>query len=1303
MKYGATRLFLSLALLLPIAIPAYAQGGAASAISGVVQDSAGGVIPGATVVAKTDATGTTFQAVTSSSGTYNLPSLSPGIYTVTVSLQGFKTSIITDVRVQSGIPTTVNAVLTVGGVSETVTVTGASAALINTRTATVASTLNVEQIAQIPTATRDLLLGGVTFLVGVNQTEEARGNATINGLPESFLNITMDGVSNQDNFNKSTDGFFAPVRPRQDAIEAVTVTTAVGGVEVGGSGATQINFVTRQGTNRFSGSAYEYYRDTWMNTNYWFNERDGLGKNDVQLNQYGARLGGPIVIPKLFDGRGKAFFFVHHEELRLPNNASRDRDVLHPSALTGVFRYSVAGGAVREVNVLDLARNNGQISTINPLVLATLNRIQDATRKSGTLAAQTDPLLQEYSWLSPAMQTEHQPAIRLDYNINANNRLSGTFNKLWQDRDPDQLNDFDQRFPDAPNFGHTVARRPTRSIALRSTISSELVSEFRVGITRGERIFFGQTLGGGPASFEDLNGYAIDLASDIALTNWHTRNTLSGRSAYQYTLDESLNWQKGKHTLTFGGGAFLGRAWDDSQQQVTALQLGFDNDNDPARGLFTAASNNFPGASGGQLTDARALYGLLTGRVTSVGGQATLNEVSNQYELLGRRRRAGKLNNYNAFVQDSWQATRALTITGGVRWDVQTPFSPTHDVMSATTLTDACGVSGLGDGGTFTSCRFFQVGASGGKVTPEYVQFTGGTRGYNTDWNNISPSIGVAWRPMVEGGFLRKILGDPEQATIRGGFSVAYERQGFGVFTGLYGPLPGSTLTLTRNANTVDPLTPAPVLLSETNRLFQASFPAAPVYPIAVRPQRLDSLSLFHPDIEIASARTWTVGLQRALSRNMAVEFRYVGTRGVNQWAAINYNERNLIENGFLDEFRLAVANLTANNASGIANRVGSFAYFGENSGTRPLPTYLAYMVANGRNPNDPASYTGTLWSNTDFTNDLVRHNPSPGNSAADLDGNNGRRVNAINNGLAANFFVVNPAVANVNVTDSGAFSDYHALQIEVRRRLANGLSINGNYQYAVEGGSSFLGLHFGRVMNPSENVRHAIKMQWNWSIPVGRGHRFGTDMHPILNGIIGNWDFNGAGRIQARMLNFGNVQLVGMSAKDLQEMYFFRIIDDPNPDNPGRKLVTMLPDDVILNTRRAFETSPSSLTGYSDLGVPTGRYIAPANSENCIQVKAGDCAPRTLLVRAPFFTRFDIGVTKRFPLRGSANFELRIDVLNLFDNINFNPVANPGDDDDIFQVGECLPRPGQQLRSGRPARPAVVPNQLVTVRTSQT
>ena len=281
----------------------------------------------------------------------------------------------------------------------------------------------------------------------------------------------------------------------------------------------------------------------------------------------------------------------------------------------------------------------------------------------------------------------------------------------------------------------------------------------------------------------------------------------------------------------------------------------------------------------------------------------------------------------------------------------------------------------------------------------------------------------------------------------------------------------------------------------------------------------------------------------------------------------------------------------------------------------------------------------------------------------------------------------------DVNVSDSGAFSDYHALQVELRRRLSRGLMINGSYQYALEGSSAFLGFHYGRVMNPVANVRHAIKAQWDWSVPVGRGRRYGTDMHPIVNGFLGGWEFSGAARIQARMMNFGSVRLIGMSKEDVQRMYKFDI-----RNNPANNLQTpfMMPDDVILNTRRAFNTSATSATGYSDLGVPEGRYFAPANSESCITLKAGDCAPRTLLIRAPFFSRIDVGVTKRFPIAGRTNVEVRFDMLNLFDNINFNPVANPGNGSDDLPGDGRLPRSGQQFRSGRPPGADLVQTELV-------
>jgi hypothetical protein len=990
-----------------------------------------------------------------------------------------------------------------------------------------------------------------------------------------------------------------------------------------------------------------------MNTNYWFNERNGLPKNDVKLNQYGGRVGGPIVIPGLYDGRDKGFFFFNYEQLRFPNSFTRTRTTLSPRALDGWFRYE-SNGQIREVNVLGLAAANGQISVKDPLVARLLGNIRGDTLASGSLTATSDPLLDSYVWQSPGKLFEHQPTLRIDYNLGDNHRLSGSYQLIWAERDPDYLNSADARFPSAPNYRFFHSKRPLTSITLRSTLSSNLVNELRGGITaKGGASYFGDLASNGPQSFEDQNGFSIDFDQNLGLTNWWTVNSTSWRTVPTYSIEDSVSWQRGAHSINFGGGILISHAFDNAQQYVPSLNLGFDTSLDPAASLF--ASANFPGASSNQLTDARNLYALLTGRVLSLTTQIALDPATNKYVELGPRTREGQIEVYSLFAQDSWRVTPTVTIGAGVRWDVQTPFSPANDIMSSVSMASACGISGLGSGGIYNRCNFFQPGASGG-VTPQFDQLTKGTLGYETDWNNIAPSVSVNWRPNVETGFLRTLLGDPEMATLRAGYSRAYERQGMSEFTGLYGANPGSTQNITRGATTEDPLSPWPVLVSNTAALRTGSFSPDPVFPIPVQSARGSDLNAFAPEIKIGSAHSWTVGFQRALSRDTALEVRYVGTRGVDQWSELNYNAirgESLINNGFLDEFMLGMANLRANNAAGGA-RAGSFAYFGPGTGTNPLPIYLAYL--NGRaDATNPAAYTGgsSTWTSTTLASRFVPASPSPVNSAGDLDGSGSRRNNAVRAGLPANFFVPNPDVDDVNVTDSGAYSDYHALQLEVRRRLSKGLQVNVNYQYALEGGSAFDGFSFGRVMIPSANVRHAVKAQWDWTIPVGRGQRFGTDMHPVLDGILGGWSFNGVGRVQARTVNFGNVRLVGMTADDLQDMYKHDIRLDPAS---GLPTVYTLPDDVILNTRRAWSFDPRTPTGYSSLGVPEGRYIAPANTADCIEIRDGDCAPRTLLLRAPWFSRFDIGVTKRFPLKGSANFELRFDVLNVFDTVNFDP-----------------------------------------------
>ena len=289
-----------------------------------------------------------------------------------------------------------------------------------------------------------------------------------------------------------------------------------------------------------------------------------------------------------------------------------------------------------------------------------------------------------------------------------------------------------------------------------------------------------------------------------------------------------------------------------------------------------------------------------------------------------------------------------------------------------------------------------------------------------------------------------------------------------------------------------------------------------------------------------------------------------------------------------------------------------------------------------------------------------------------DLDGNLTRRNQARAVGYPANFFVLNPDVANANVTDSGAFSKYNALQLELRRRLSNGFSANINYQYAFEGGSQFDGFSYGRAwtdipVTGNPTVRHAIKFQADWTLPFGQGQRFGSNMNGFANALAGGWSITGVGRFQTTVQDLGNVNLVGMTVDDLQSIYkFYR------KENPATNIdeVWMLPEDVILNTRRAFSTSNTTLTGYStSLGAPEGRYIAPANSAGCVQVRAGDCAPRSVLLLSPWFKRFDFGIAKRVETGGSTNVEVRFDLLNLFDSPNFNPVANPGSGATIFRT----------------------------------
>ncbi len=197
--------------------------------------------------------------------------------------------------------------------------------------------------------------------------------------------------------------------------------------------------------------------------------------------------------------------------------------------------------------------------------------------------------------------------------------------------------------------------------------------------------------------------------------------------------------------------------------------------------------------------------------------------------------------------------------------------------------------------------------------------------------------------------------------------------------------------------------------------------------------------------------------------------------------------------------------------------------------------------------------------------------------------------------------------------------------------------------------------------------LRHAFKANVIYDLPFGQGRKFGSGVGPVMERIIGGWQISLASRIQSgRLVDLGNVRVVGMSMDEVHDAFKLRF------DHEAKEIY-MWPQDIVDNTVKAFSTSPTSATGYSSLGVPEGRYFAPANGPDCIEVDNGadygDCGVRSLVVTGPLFQQHDISVAKRVGLWGRSNVEFRVEMLNAFNHHNFVPEAGISDDPSDYLV----------------------------------
>ncbi|MFN0108781.1 MAG: carboxypeptidase regulatory-like domain-containing protein [Blastocatellia bacterium] len=1267
--------FFVLALAALMSVAAFGQ--VTSSLSGTVTDPNGAVVANAQITVKNVATGATFTAVTSGQGAYTVASLGVGKYTVDVTANGFKSVSVKDVEINAGIPATVNATLEIGQASESVVVQGGGE-VIQTQSANISTTLNTSQIINLPLVSRNPV-NFVALMAGVNTPRDNR-NSTINGLPEAAIDITLDGINVQDNFNKTGDGLFVRVAPTLDSIEEVTVSTATPEAAGGAMGAVQVKFITRQGGNEFHGSLYEYHRNTALNSAYWFTNRDASPYNvkaakicgnpnsptfnantmvaytpeDCQapraanlFNQFGGRLGGPIWLPKIFNGKNKAFFFVNYEEFRQPTQVVRQRTILNPLAQSGVFRYGT-GANVRSVNLLELATRSGHTATVDPTIGKLLSDIRTATGGNG-ITDLTDPNQQRFTYNPSGQGLTKRPTVRFDVNVTDKHKVELSWTYQLGRGGPDFLNGVEPAFPGFPNQGNQPADRYTGSLAVRSTLAPTLVNEARTGLSGGPSRFNpAASAADYSQSVANMNGFALNLNGALGVTNPYVVTAPSRRNPLFRDFSDTLTWSRGVHNLTFGGKVVDTQLTYNAQTLVPIINFGVDT-NDPANTMFTTA--NFTGASATDLNNARALYAVLTGRVTAINANARLVESTGKFEYLGNAFERSHQKEFGLFVQDSWRIRQNLTVNAGIRWEVQRPFTVDNSSYTTSTLDDIWGVSGPGN--------MFKPGTQTGRDT-RFIQMERGTPAYKTDYKNFAPNFGFAWRITGKGGWLNKLAGDG-QTVIRGGYSIAYNRQGIGDFRGLQSANPGVVITTNRSI-ALGNLGTLPLLFRENGRLGAPAFPASPAYPLVGDPfvQNTNSVNVYDPNIKVPYSQSWTFGIQRELDRNTVLEARYVGTRNLRGWTTynLNSNELNIAENGLLQEFRLAQTNLQSNIAAGRGN---NFRYFGPGTGTSPLPITLAYFSGTpAAQAGVAGNYTSTNFASTNFLNSLAAMNPvvccaTATSFAGQLENNATFRANALRAGLPANFMLTNPGLrGGANFTGNGGYTRYDALQIDLRRRLSNGLQMQANYQFAKSFGSARVSFRAPRVNELDTNtLRHAVKVSWTYELPFGRGKALFGGIGRKLDLALGGWEFHGSGRVQSGQLyDFGNVNLVGMTGKDLAKAFKLRFDD-------AAKIAYLLPQDIIDNTIRAFNASATSANGYGTLGAPTGRYIAPANGPNCLQVYSGQCAPQNVFVTGPKFTRFDLSVKKQIKLTERYNFELRAEFLNAFNNINFfNPTA---------------------------------------------
>lgn len=1169
----------TVALMLVVTTAAFAQSPVGK-IAGTVLDDSGGVLPGATVTLTNVGTNQVETTVTSEIGAFLFPQVPVGTYKITVSLEGFTSAEYTDVKVAVGQEYSLTAKLGLGQMTETVTVT-AGASLVSTTTPEVTSTVVQKQVLDIPLANRDIT-NLIKLQAGVPGVA-TRAQTAINGGRPTWTQVTLDGINIQDNFIRTNSLDFLPNRPTSDNVAEFSITTSVAGADNAG-GATTVRMVTPSGTNKFTGSVYEFNRDAKFAANSFFNNASNLPKPELSRHQFGGRVGGPI-------DRDRMFFFFNYEGFRQQTQTAQNLTIpANADFYNGVFRYVDLAGNVQSVNVLQLSG----LPADAKLRADFLSKIPGPQNVNNFLVGNSTAArtlnTAGYRFNQSDMNDRNQYTGRIDYALSNAHRFEAVFGYF---RETDDRTDQDIVSPDRPLI-YTDSNTKRLALAWRYAGKGSFTNEVRGGFHLAPVQFitdwdFGDGL---------LYGTVLNVTSPIATFQDQ------GRYTDTYQLNNTATYVRGNHQLQMGG------SWQRNNVnpynyagQYPTVTFGFSS---AAPAGVQLNSSMFPGGiSSADLTNANNMAAWLAGIVSSTAQTFQVRDKTSGYVPGIPSDETYLFDNIAIYAQDNWRWKPNFSIRAGVKWEYYSPITEMNDLGFVPQL----------NGRTFEQAMLDPTTT---------VSFLDGAY-YNKDLNNFGPTIGFAWDVTKDG-----------KTAVRGGYSLGFVNE--------------ETVTVARGVGRSN------AGLSTAVTLSNLYTPVAGGVPVPTAPAFLPERTLenqmalsttgvlwgIDPDIKAPHVHQVSLGIQRELPWDTAVEARYVGTFGRDIWRGIDYNQIQLSKE-FTDDFARARSN----------------GYLAQAAGLAFSPVF---------NPNVPGSQPLTLLPSLGLlTNNNVITNIQQNQVAGLADfymtslGTAALRTNA------RSMFLQNPGVYSSNALINGAFSDYNALQLEARRQFRNGFFAQVNYTFAnTKTDSDGTGQNrFEAFMDnkrPELNhgrsnfhITHVMNANVIYSLPFGEGRKF-LNQGGIVNALAGGWQlgsivslqsgnpitifsgrgtFNRVGRSNCGTLTVCNTAVSPLSVEEIQSLMG----------------IYKMPDG------RIFWIDPKVIDP------ATGRAVGPDNQGNTpgfagqifFNPAAGEVGNLPMMAfEGPKVFKLDMALSKRTRIAGNYNLELKAEAFNLTNSVSF-------------------------------------------------